>query len=203
MDGSNEHKANDTDITAQFHLLFRKRQESIMAARDMYKVVVAADPARKSAKQLAADRLEKKAQQKYALCLWLAAAFIVMQRSWFCACLLACQAQVGEAHEAKAEGTRCRPEGVRPLAKGRLGWLHQVGWREEASLAVVPCCLDQQAVLGFQVWKVRSVVHWWWRSGVHVFSVVVNTTTELFATSSTSVPTARGCTRVIWSAPQQ
>mmetsp|Transcript_30161 Transcript_30161/g.62142 ORF Transcript_30161/g.62142 Transcript_30161/m.62142 type:complete len:314 (-) Transcript_30161:92-1033(-) len=64
MDGSNEHKANDTDITAQFHLLFRKRQESIMAARDMYKVVVAADPARKSAKQLAADRLEKKAQQK-------------------------------------------------------------------------------------------------------------------------------------------
>ena len=60
MDGSNEHKANDTDITAQFHLLFRKRQESIMAARDMYKVVVAADPARKSAKQLAADRAPNK-----------------------------------------------------------------------------------------------------------------------------------------------
>lgn len=64
VDGSNEHKANDTDITEKFHLLTRKRQESLIVARDMVKAFVAADPARLSAKQQALARAEKKAATK-------------------------------------------------------------------------------------------------------------------------------------------
>jgi len=65
LDGSNDHKANDDDITSQFHILTRKRQESMVIARDLVKAMTEVDESRKSAKQLALEREEKRLQKLY------------------------------------------------------------------------------------------------------------------------------------------